>query len=131
MRVLGKILLLFLMVWALLVSVLSFFGLTVIFPWGISETNEIPQHRAEVVRISIFLTFSHYGVIHLLNQTREHLPIHFLSCYLLYLSITSVIICFLRDVEVTEYLVMMFFVGCYLCISILTKPEIRDYLRKQ
>ena len=56
MRVLGKILLCFLVAWALVVSVLSFFGLTVIFPWKISETGEIPQLRAEVVRISIFLT---------------------------------------------------------------------------
>lgn len=130
MRIVGKLLLIFLVFWALTVSILSFFGLTIIFPWGISETNEIPQIRAEVVRISIFLTFSHFGIIHLLNRTREHLPIQFLTCYLLYLSITSAIICFLRDVEVTEYLVMMFFVICYLCISLLTKPEIRDYFRR-
>ena len=130
MRVVGKLLLIFLIIWALTVSILSFSGLTIIFPWGISESNEIPQGRAEVLRISIFLTFSHFGIIHLLNRTREHLPIHFLTCYLLYLSITSAIICFLRDVEVTEYLVMMFFVICYLCISLLTKPQIRDYFRR-
>ena len=54
MRVLGQILLFFLVTWALAVSVLSFFGLTVIFPWKITETGEIPQLRAEVARISIF-----------------------------------------------------------------------------
>ena len=131
MRLLGKLLLIFLIIWALTVSGLSFFGLTIIFPWGISETNEIPQHRAEVVRISIFLTFGHYGVIHLLNKTRKHLPIHFLSCYLLYLSITAIIVCLLRDVPVAEYFVTMFFVICYLCISVLTKQKVRDYLSKQ
>lgn len=131
MRVLGKILLCFLVAWALIVSVLSFFGLTVIFPWKISETGEIPQLRAEVVRTSIFLTFVHYGGLHLFNRTREYLPIHFLSCYLLYLVITSTILLFLRDFEVTDFFALVFFLVCYLCISILTKPKIRDYLRKQ
>ena len=130
MRLLGKTLLLFLIIWALTVSVLSFFGLTIIFPWEISVTGEIPQNRAEVVRISIFLTFSHYGAMHLFKKTRAHLPIHFLSTYLLYLSITSAIICYLRDVEVSEYLIMMFFVVCYLSISILTRPAVKDYLKK-
>ena len=131
MRVLGQILLFFLVIWALAVSVLSFFGLTVIFPWKITETGEIPQLRAEVARISIFLTFVHYGVLHLFGKTREYLPIHFLSCYLLYLLITSIILLFLRDFGVTDFLALVFFLVCYLSISILTKPKIRDYLRKQ
>tara|TARA_B100000886_G_scaffold287238_1_gene211842 strand:- start:27 stop:311 length:285 start_codon:yes stop_codon:yes gene_type:complete len=57
-------------------------GLTVYFPFVISETGEIPKHREESTRAGIMLAFAYYGVMHLFRRNTQVYPINFLITFL-------------------------------------------------
>ena len=82
----------FVVLWTSVVSIAEFLDVTIRFPWIISGSDEIPLHLLQSLRIAVFLTFAHYGVLHLFGKNREYLPIHFLSHSLLYLVISSGIV---------------------------------------
>ena len=57
-------------------------GLTVYFPFVISETGDVPKHREETTRAGIMLTFAYFGVMHLFRRNIQVYPINFLITFL-------------------------------------------------
>ena len=109
MRILANSVILLLMVWALSVSALAFLDITIHFPWVISDSDSIPFHRLQAMRIGIMLTFSYYGLLHLIGKSQEFYPLHFLTTYLFYMLISGLIIFYRRDVLMQEWGVLLFF----------------------
>ena len=68
--------------WAVFIAVSVFFGITIYFPFIISEQESIPYHRWQTVRIAVFLTFAYFAIIHLIRGSRELYPITFLEIYI-------------------------------------------------
>ena len=118
-------------VWTLAVSVAEFIGVTIHFPWIIAGIDEIPLHRLQSLRIAIFLTFSHYGMLHLFGKNKEYLPVHFLSQFLFYLVLSGGIIMYNTEVPVREYGLLVIFTIVWLLTIVASTPINRDYFKKK
>ena len=129
LRLLANAVIAFFVLWTLAVSVAEFIGVTIHFPWII--TDEIPLYRLHTLRIAILLTFAHYGVLHLFGKNHEYLPIHFLSQYLFYLVMSGWIIFYKIEVPVWEYWILVLFTVVWLLTVIAAKPLNRDYFKNK
>lgn len=117
--------------WTIAVSIAEFLGVTIHFPWIISEEEEIPVHRLQSIRIAILLTFAHYGILHIFGKNKEYLPIHFLSQYLFYLVISGGIILYQSEVAASEYGVLVIMIIIWLLTIVAGQPLNRDYFRNK
>mgnify|MGYP001160833182 CR=1 FL=1 len=118
MRILANSVILLLMVLALSVSALAFWDITIHSPWVISDADAIPSPRLQAMRIGVVLTFSYYGLLHLIGKSQEFYPLNFLTTYLFYMLLSVLIIFYRRDVLMQEWGVLLFsgfcFLFCYL-----------------
>ena len=131
MRIIGNIVIFGLVLWALAASVSSFFGVTVIFPWNISETGEVPRHRSEALRIGLFLTFAYYGIVHLLNKSRALLPVNFLTTFLFYMVLSGLIVYYRDGAALHQYTTVAFFALCCLACFFVSRPSVRRMFAKK
>ena len=129
MRIIANSIIVLLMVWALSVSALAFLDITIHFPWIISEANGIPFHRLQAIRIGVMLTFSYYGLLHLIGKSQAFYPINFLTTYLFYMLLSALIIFYRRDVLMEEWGVVLFFGVCLIFCFFAARPEASKYLK--
>ena len=129
MRIIANGVIALLMIWALVVSSLAFLDITIHFPWVISDADGIPFHRLQTIRIGVMLTFSYYGLLHLIGKSQQFYPLHFLTTYLFYMLLSGLIIFYRRGVIMEDWGVLLFFgvaLGfCYLA----ARPEVNKYLK--
>ena len=130
-RLIANGVILLFVIWTASISVAAFLNVTIYFPWVISSIEEIPLHRLQIIRISILLTFSHYGILHLAGRNREYPPIEFLTQYLFYLCVAGGTILFNRDVEVLEFGVLTIFIILWLLCVFVSRPLNRDYFKNK
>ena len=119
------------MIWALGVSSLVFLDITIHWPWIITETDSeaIPFHRLQAIRIGIMLTFSYYGLLHLIGKSQKFYPLHFLTTYLFYMLLSGVIIFYRHDVLMKDWGVLVFFGVCFILCFGAARPEVNIYLK--
>ena len=131
MRIIANSVIVLLMIWALSVSCLAFLDITVHFPWIITDADveAIPFHRLQAVRIGVMLTFTYYGLLHLIGKSQEFYPLHFLTTYLFYMLLSGLIIFYRRDVLMQDWGVLVFFCVCLIFSYSASRPEINKYLR--
>ena len=131
LRLTANAFILLFVVWTASVSIAAFLDITIYFPWVISSIEEIPLHRLQAIRISIFLTFSHYGVLYLIGLNRTYLPIDFLNQYLFYLNLAGGIIFYKSNVAVQEYAILSVFILLWLLSVIASRPLNRGYFKNK
>ena len=129
MRVMADSVIVLLMVWALSVSALAFLDITIHFPFVISDSDGIPFHRLQAIRIGVMLTFSYYGLLHLIGKSQAFYPLHFLTTYLFYMLLSGVIIFYRRDVLMQDWAVLLFFGVCLVFCYLAARPEAGKYLK--
>ena len=129
MRIIANSVILLLMLWALSVSALAFLDITIHFPWIISESNGIPFHRLQAIRIGVMLTFSYYGLLHIVGKSQAFYPLHFLTTYLFYMLLSALIIFYRREVLMEELGVILFFGVCLIFCFLAARPEASKYLK--
>ena len=131
MRAIANSVITLMMIWALGVSFLAFLDITIHWPWIITEAHAeaIPFHRLQTVRIGLLLTFSYYGLLHLIGKSQEFYPLHFLTTYLFYMVLSGLIIFYRRDVLMQDWHVLAFFSVCLIFCYAAAKPEFNKYLR--
>ena len=131
MRLIANAIILLFVVWTASVSIAAFLDITIYFPWVISSIEEIPLHRLQAIRISIFLAFSHYGILHLVRLNRTYFPIDFLNQYLFYLCLSSGIIMYINNITVLqEYVVLAVLILLWLGCIFVSRPLNRGYFKK-
>ena len=129
MRIVANSVIVLLMVWALSVSALAFLDITIHFPWVISGADGIPYHRLQAIRIGVMLTFSYYGLLHLIGKSQAFYSLHFLTTYLFYMLLSAVIIFYRRDQLLQEWGVILFFGICLVFCYVAARPEASKYLK--
>ena len=130
-RLIANAIILLFVVWTASVSIAAFLDITIYFPWVISSIEEIPLHRLQAIRISIFLAFSHYGVLHLVGLNRTYFPIDFLNQYLFYLCLSGGIIMYIKNItDLQEYVVLAVFILLWLGCIFVSRPLNRGYFKK-
>ena len=129
MRIVANGVIVLLILWALLVSCLAFLDITVHFPWVISDADEIPFHRLQATRIGVMLTFSYYGLLHLIGKSQEFYPLHFLTTYLFYMLLSGLIIFYRRGVLMDDLGILVFFGVALIFCYIAARPDVNKYLK--
>jgi len=78
-RVLSKVVIICLILWAVHLSLSAFFGVQIYFPFRLAEAESIPCHRWQSLRVTVFLTLSLFMILYLLNTSRAFSPANFLK----------------------------------------------------
>ena len=126
-RILSKIIVAMLALWAAFIVISEIAGVTVFFPLNFVETVEIPYHRMQAVRLSVFLTFIYFGVLYIFMQSEKLYPIQFLDIYIKSITICSLFIFYSQNVPFREYYFVFFFFVVSVILHFASRKKIRNY----
>ena len=126
-RILSKIIVAMLALWAAFIVISEIAGVTVFFPFIFVETVEIPYHRMQAVRLSVFLTFIYFGVLYIFMQSEKLYPIQFLDIYIKSITICSLFVFYSQNVSFREYYFVFFFFVVSVILHFASRKKIRNY----
>ena len=106
---LSKIIVAVLTLWAIFILVSEIMGITVYFPFNFVEREEIPYHRINSVRLSVFLTFIYFGFRYLFYQSEKLYPIQFLEIYIKSLTVCGAFVYYSMKIPLSEWRFVLFF----------------------
>ena len=106
---LSKIIVAVLTLWAIFILVSEIMGITVYFPFNFVEREEIPYHRINSVRLSVFLTFIYFGFRYLFFQSEKLYPIQFLEIYIKSLTVCGAFVYYSMKIPLSEWRFVLFF----------------------
>ena len=106
---LSKIIVAVLSLWAIFIIVSEIMGITVYFPFNFVEREEIPYHRINSVRLSVFLTFIYFGFRYLFFQSEKLYPIQFLEIYIKSLTVCGLFVYYSLEIPIREWRFLLFF----------------------
>jgi len=124
-KLLAKIVIAVLGLSFLLVSFFEILGTTLYFSFYME--NEMPYHRLQALRITIFLTFSYFSFRYLIYESVRMYPIQFLDIMLKIYMLTALIIFINNDVEMREYFVIVAIFFISIISHIASRPKLRRY----
>ena len=127
LRVIGKLLVLILSIFAIFLGICAVLGIQIYFPFNIAEGEEIPYHRMQSIRVAVFITFTFYGALYLINSIREVYPIHFLKVFMISFGITSLVFSYQAEAGAKEIILAIFYLCCGLVFHLISRPEIKKY----
>ena len=125
LRLIGKLLVLILSIFAIFLGICAVLGIQIYFPFNVAEGEEIPYHRMQGIRVAVFITFTFYGALYLINSIKEVYPIHFLKVFMISFGITSLV--FSYQVGAKEIILAIFYLCCGLVFHLISRPEIKKY----
>ena len=122
----------FLSVWAIFTIVSFYFDVYVLFPFTLSDSNEIPYDNLIATRLAILATFAFYGLMHLLHGSKELYPVSFLKTFLFMLSIMGLTVFIKGNAEVAlkQWLLVLFFLCVAIILHLATGSKIRRFGKK-
>ena len=106
---LSKIIVAVLTLWAIFIIVSEIMGITVYFPFNFVEREEIPYHRINSVRLSVFLTFIYFGFRYIFFQSEKLYPIQFLEIYIKSLTVCGLFVYYSLEIPIREWRFILFF----------------------
>ena len=127
LRVIGKLLVLILSIFAIFLGICAVLGIQIYFPFNIAEGEEIPYHRMQSIRVAVFITFTFYGALYLVNSIREVYPIHFLKVFMISFGITSLVFSYQAEAGAKEIILAIFYLCCGLVFHLISRPAIKKY----
>jgi len=131
LRILSKLLILCLVLWAIYVSLSAFFGIQIYFPFRVAEAEAIPYHRWQSVRVAVFLTLSFFMILYLLNASREISPVKFLEIFLIIYTPTMAIFTYQSGAPADEYFMVGVFGAIALILHLASREDTRKYFKKK
>ena len=130
-RLLSKIVIICLILWAVYASLSAFFGVQIYFPFRLAEAESIPYHRWQSVRVAVFLTLSLFMILHLLNASREIAPIKFLEIFLTIYTPTLAIFTYQASASTYEYMMVGVFGTVTALLHLANCADTRKYFRSK
>ena len=127
LRLIGKLLVLILSIFAIFLGTCAVLGIQIYFPFNVAEGEEIPYHRMQSIRVAVFITFTFYGALYLINSIKEVYPIHFLKVFMISFGITSLVFSYQADVGIKEIILAIFYLFCGLVFHLISRPAIKKY----
>ena len=130
MRILAKLLIILLTLFALVTIIGFIFNFSVVFPFTITDDiHDIPEFRLQAVRLAAAATFAYFGVRYIFFQTTKLYPIQFMGIFLFFLGLLGIIVVYKFQLPLSEYLVSIFFLLTSIVLYQAGKPEFRNYFR--
>ena len=127
LRIIGKLLVLVLSIFAIFLGICAVLGIQIYFPFNVAEGEEIPYHRMQSIRVAVFITFTFYGALYLINSIKEVYPIHFLKVFMISFGITSLVFSYQSGAGIKEIILAIFYLLCGLIFHLISKPSIKKY----
>ena len=128
-KLIAKIIIGFLALWALIVPILSVFGITIVFPLRISESGEIPYYRLLGVRTAVCFTFVYFAVSFLFIEYSKFYPIKFLDIFLKILFLSNLFVFLAHGVEIGEYVLLIVVFPILIITHIISGKNFRKYFK--
>ncbi len=130
MRSVAKLIVIILSLFALAIVFGYIFDRSLIFPFTFSDDLYVPDHRLQAVRLGAASTFAYFGIRYIFYQSTKLYPIQFMGIFLFFLSTIGSISYYKNNVNISEYLVPLFFLISSIVLYQAGKPEFRSYFRK-
>ena len=127
LRVIGKLLVLILSIFAIFLGISAVLGIQIYFPFNVAEGEEIPYHRMQSIRVAVFITFTFYGALYLINSIKEVYPVHFLKVFMVSIGITSLVFSYQAEAGIKEIILAIFYLCCAVVFHLISRPEIKKY----
>ncbi len=126
-RILSKLIIGLLALWATSAFIAEIMGVSIYFPFNIVERQEIPYHRLNAIRLSIFLTFAYFGVRYIFFQSDKMYPIQFLDIYIKFFILSAMFVFYSMKVEYREYYFILFFLIVSIILHFSSRRKVRSY----
>ena len=126
-KILAKTLIAFLGLWCLGSSLAAIYGVSIYFPFYISDGIEMPYHRLVSLRVTILLTFSYYSFKYMISESRQLYPIQFLDTILKIYFCSSLAIGIRFEVFASEFALIFVFLLMAIVTHIVSRPKLRRY----
>ena len=126
-KILAKTLIAFLGLWCLGSSLAAIYGVSIYFPFYISDGIEMPYHRLVSLRVTILLTFSYYSFKYIISESKQLYPIQFLDTILKIYFCSSLAIGIRFEVAASEFALIFVFLLMAIVTHIVSRPKLRRY----
>ena len=126
---LSKILIVFLTLIGITILIGEIVNVHIYFPLKVSESENIPYHRLQSVRLAVIISFVYFGIRYLIWNTVKMYPIQFLNVILKSLAISSLFVYYTLQMELKEYWFVLFFFIVSIILHFSSRPEIRKYFK--
>ena len=119
--------------WAVFAGIVALLGYSFSFPFDFNESlNDIPFHRWQIVRVSVFLTFGYLAIRHFLFGKEKMFPVQFLDLYLKFIVGSGVFIYYQQGItDYSEYATLGFFLIAAILSHFLSRPEYKKIFFKR
>ncbi len=131
MRFLAKMLVAGFVIWLLSIGIMGLFGVSVQFPFTITQEGEIAYYRWQGIRLAVFFTLAYFGIQYVLGFSKEVYPISFVKVYIFNMCFFGVILMYRLDVPKEEYLIPSFWLAFLLILNIATTNRYRRLFKKK
>ena len=128
-KLIAKIIIGFLALWALIVPILQVLGTTIVFPLRISESGEIPYYRLLGVRTAVCFTFVYFAFRFLFIEYSKFYPIKFLDIFLKILFLSNLFVFLAHGVEIGEYVLLIVVFPILIITHIISGKNFRKYFK--
>ena len=126
-KILAKTLIAFLGLWCLGSSLAAIYGVSIYFPFYISNGIEMPYHRLVSLRVTILLTFSYYSFKYMISESRQLYPIQFLDTILKIYFCSALAIGIRFEMATSEFALLFVFLLIAIVTHIVSRPKLRRY----
>ena len=126
-KILAKTLIAFLGLWCLGSSLAAIYGVSIYFPFYISDGIEMPYHRLVSLRVTILLTFSYYSFKYMISESRQLYPIQFLDTILKIYFCSALAIGIRFEMAANEFALLFVFLLIAIVTHIVSRPKLRRY----
>ena len=135
-RKLANLLIGLLSLWAIYSILSTAFGVFVVFPFRAVEIEGVPDGRLHSIRLAVMGTFAFYGIMHLLQGSKEVYPMHFLKTFLFFLGLMGAFVAMRDtfegvDVPWTEWSLVIFWLWVAIALHFSSAPKYRRYFGKK
>ena len=126
-KILAKTLIAFLGLWCLGSSLAAIYGVSIYFPFYISNGIEMPYHRLVSLRVTILLTFSYYSFKYMISESRQLYHIQFLDTILKIYFCSAMAIGIRFEMAASEFALLFVFLLIAIVTHIVSRPKLRRY----
>ena len=123
----AKALIAFLGIWCVCASIAAVYGVSLYFPFYISDEVEIPYHRMLALRVTILLTFAYYSIKYLFSESKQLYPIQFLDTILKIYFCSALIIGIRLNVATSEFILLILFLLMAIVTHVVSRPKLRRF----
>ena len=122
--------------WAIYAICSSTLGVFVIFPLTAVDGDNVPMGRLHSIRLAVLGTFAFYGIMHLMQGSKEVYPAHFLKTFLFFLGSMGLLFGLRKhfegvDVPWTEWGLVLFWLWVAAVVHFASAPRYRRYFSKK